>query len=240
MPLRFLVALIVFALCTPAEAQQPKRIPRVGFLSPGASPQTDFRYQAFQQGLRELGYIEGKSITVEYRGTDGKADRFKQLAAELVHRNVDVIVTAYSQRDRCNKNGNQNNPVVFTAAIDPVGDGQVASLARPGGNLTGLSILAPELNGKRLELLKDAFPNVTRIAFLIRTGGRENRFNEAEFAAKGLRLQFFAAKGTGVQAFIFPPTAFLIANRARTIELASKSRPPAVYPAGNYAESAAL
>lgn len=110
MPLRFLVALIVFALCTPAEAQQPKRIPRVGFLSPGASPQTDFRYQAFQQGLRELGYIEGKSITVEYRGTDGKADRFKQLAAELVHRNVDVIVTAYSQRDRCNKNGNQNNP----------------------------------------------------------------------------------------------------------------------------------
>jgi len=127
MPLRFLVALIVFALCTPAEAQQPKRIPRVGFLSPGASPQTDFRYQAFQQGLRELGYIEGKSITVEYRGTDGKADRFKQLAAELVHRNVDVIVTAYSQRDRCNKNGNQNNPVVFTAAIDPVGDGQVAA-----------------------------------------------------------------------------------------------------------------
>jgi len=217
MPLRFLVALIVFALCTPAEAQQPKRIPRVGFLSPGASPQTDFRYQAFQQGLRELGYIEGKSITVEYRGTDGKADRFKQLAAELVHRNVDVIVTATPNAIDATKTATKTIPVVFTAAIDPVGDGQVASLARPGGNLTGLSILAPELNGKRLELVKDAFPNVTRIAFLTRTGGREKRFNEAEFAAKGLglRLQFFAAKGAddldrtfdaaksaGVQAFI--------------------------------------
>jgi len=127
MPLRFLVALIVFALCTPAEAQQPKRIPRVGFLSPGASPQTDFRYQAFQQGLRELGYIEGKSITVEYRGTDGKANRFKQLAAKLVHRNVDVIVTATPNAIDATKTATKTIPVVFTAAIDPVGDGQVAA-----------------------------------------------------------------------------------------------------------------
>jgi putative ABC transport system substrate-binding protein len=169
---------------------------------------------------------------------------------------VDVIVTDSSNAIDVAKNETKTIPVVFTSAIDPVGDGQVSSLARPGGNLTGLSLLAPELNGKRLELLKDAFPNVTRVAYLTRDNARgQQRFREAEVAAKGLglRLQFLGAKGAddlesafdtakraGAQALIAPPTTFLGTNRVQIIELTTKRRLPAIYPSTNYPETGGL
>jgi putative ABC transport system substrate-binding protein len=155
------------------------------------------------------------------------------------------------------KNATKTIPIVFTSAFDPVADGQVSSLARPGGNLTGLSILAPELNGKRLELLKEAFPKVTRVARITRGGGArtEQRIKDDEVAAKALGLQlqsilvksadelegaFTKAKSTGAQALTFPPSTFLVTNRARFIDLAAKNRLPAIYPGTVYAEAGGL
>ena len=213
--------------------------------------------QAFQQGLRKLGYVEGKNILFEYRHADGKPEPVPELAAELVRLKVDVLVTDTSNATEAAKNATKTIPVVFTTANDPVGDGQVASLARPGGNLTGFSLLALDLNGKRLELLKEAFPKVTRVAFLTRLGTKttEQRFNEAQVVAKGLglRLQFLGAKGpedlesafeeakrAGTQAVLAHPSTFVATNRARIIELAAKHRLPAIYSGSEAAEAGGL
>jgi putative ABC transport system substrate-binding protein len=207
--------------------------------------------------LHELGYVEGKNILIEYRYADGKLEPVPELAAELVRIKVDVLVTDTSYATQAAKNATKTIPVVFTTANNPVGDGQVASLARPGGNVTGLSILALDLNGKRLDLLKEAFPNVSRVGFLTRMGPAtgEQRFKEAETAAKGLglRLQFVgangaedlesafdAAKRAGVQAILAHPSTFVAINRARIIELAIKNRLPVVYGSREHAEAGAL
>jgi putative tryptophan/tyrosine transport system substrate-binding protein len=175
----------------------------------------------------------------------------------MVRLKVDIIVTDTSNAIQAVKNATKTIPVVFTLAIDPVGDGQVSSLARPGGNLTGLSILAPELNGKRLELLKEAFPKVRRVAFITRrdTAVGEQRFREAEAAAKGLGLQlhflgakdaddldsaFNAAKSAGAQAILAAPSTFLGTHQARIIKLAATHRLPAIYPGTQYAEAGGL
>ena len=185
--------LAVFFLAAPsfAEAQQPKKIPLIGFLVPGSPAAYASRVDSFGQGLRELGYLEGKTIIIEYRYAEGGMNTLPQLADELVRLKVDVIVTSSTGGIRTAKNATKTIPIVFTAAADPVEDGLVFSLARPGGNVTGLALLAPELNGKRLELLKEAFPKITRVAFLWRasvlTGDR--RFREAEAVAKTLRLR---------------------------------------------------
>ena len=123
------------------------------------------RIQAFQQGLRELGYVEGKNIVIEYRYAEGKLEPVPELAAELVRLGVDILITDTTNATQAAKNATRTIPIVFTLANNPVGDGQVASLAHPSGNLTGLSILALDLNGKRLELLKEAFPNLSRVGF---------------------------------------------------------------------------
>jgi putative tryptophan/tyrosine transport system substrate-binding protein len=248
---------LLFALCAIAEAQQTGKIPRIGILI-SASPSIALqRIQAFQQGLRELGYVEGKSIIMEYRYAEGKVEVVPELTYELVHLKVDIIVTDTSNAIQAAKNATKTIPVVFTAANDPVGDGQVASLAKPGGNLTGFSLLAPELNAKRLELLKEVAPKATRIAFLTRLGTAtgEQRFKEAEADAKGLglRLQFLGAKGpddlesafdaakrSGAQAVIVHPSTFATTNRARIIELTAKNRLPAIYPSTPYAEAGGL
>ena len=148
-----------------AQAQQPARIPRIGILIPASASFFSARVEAFRQRLRELGYVEGKNIVIEYRYAEGKLERLPDLAAELVRLKVDVIVTA-GPAILAAKKASATIPIVFAAAADPVGTGLVSSLARPGGNITGLSLMAPDLDGKRLELLKEAFPKVARVAFL--------------------------------------------------------------------------
>ena len=154
-----------------AEAQQPARIPRIGILIASSASFFSARVEAFRQRLRELGYVEGKNIVIEYRYAEGKLERLPDLAAELVRLKVDVIVTTGPGAILAAKKASATIPIVFAAAPDPVGTGLVSSLARPGGNITGLSLMAPDLDGKRLELLKEAFPKVARVAFLWESGG---------------------------------------------------------------------
>jgi len=157
---------MLFALCIPAQAQQAKKVPRIGILFGGSSSRYSVRVEAFRQRLKELGYIEGKNIAIEYQYADGKADRLLSLATELVLLKVDVIVATSTPSVLATQKATSTIPIVFTGVGDPVAGGLVASLARPGGNITGLTILAPELSGKRVELLKEAVPNATRVAFL--------------------------------------------------------------------------
>jgi putative ABC transport system substrate-binding protein len=155
---------VLFGLCSSAEAQQPGKIPRVGYLTGDSVSASAGRTGAFRQGLRELGYIDGKTILIEWRHADGKVDRLPNLVAELVGLKVDVIVTGGSAVTRVAKAATNTIPIVMTQDRDPVGSGFVASLARPGGNITGLSRLYPELSGKRLELLKEIVPQLSRVA----------------------------------------------------------------------------
>jgi len=248
---------MLFALSSPAEAQQPGKIARIGILISATPSAAARRVEALQQGLRQLGYVEGKNVVIEYRYAEGKPETLPERVDELIRLNVDIIVTDTSNAIQAAKNATKTIPVVFTVAINPVGDGQVFSLARPGGNLTGLSILAPELNGKRLELLKEIVPKITQVAFVTRSGAQvgEQRFKDAEVAAKGLGLQlrFLGAKGAedlenafdgakraGDQALITNPSTFLVTNRGRIIELAAKHKLPAIYPSSEYAEAGGL
>ena len=251
------VSAMLFALCYPAEAQQSTKIARIGVLISAGPSIASPRIQALQRGLRDLGYVEGKNILIEYRYAEGKLEPVRELAAQLVRLKVDIIVTDTSNATQAAKDATKLIPIVFTTANDPVGDGQVDSLARPGGNLTGLSILALDLNGKRLELLKEAFPSISRVGFLTRVGTPtgEQRFHEAEIVAKGLGLQlqyigaksgddlenaFDTAKRAGVQALLAHPSTFVVTNRARIIELSIKNRLPVIYGSGEHAEAGAL
>ena len=162
---------MLFALCSlrfavAAEAQQPKKVPRIGFLVSSPASAISARIEAFRQGLRELGYVEGKNIVIEWRYAEGKSDRLPELAAELVRLKVDVIVYGWSGSNPCCQGSNHYDSHCHGEDRDPVGNGFVASLARPGGNITGLSTLAPELSGKRLELLKEIVPKLSRVAVL--------------------------------------------------------------------------
>jgi hypothetical protein len=156
---------LLLAPCSAVEAQQPTKIPRIGILSPGSSAFPGrARYDSFRQGLRKLGYIEGKNIFIEIRTAEGKQDRLSDFATELVKLKVDVIVTAGTPGVLAAKNATSAIPIVFWAVADPVRAGLVSSLARPGGNITGLTSFGPELDGKRLELLKETFPKITRVS----------------------------------------------------------------------------
>jgi len=198
----FYIALsaMLFALCLPASAQQPTKIPRIGWLTGGALSSTSARYQAFRQGLRELGYVEGKNILIEWRGADNVPGRNRALAEELVRLKVDVIVTAGSGVTRFAKEATSTIPIVMASDDDPVGNGFVASLARPGGNITGLSQLSPELSGKRLEILKEVLPKLSRLAVF----GTSNAVGNAQVtkeievaaAAFGVKVQYFDVLAT--------------------------------------------
>ena len=189
-----LVAAVLVIVAVVAEAQQPTKIPRIGYLA-GPSPSANApRIEAFRQSLRELGYIEGKNIVIEYRSAEGKLERIPALAAELVRLKVDIIVSSGLAPTRALKDATTTIPIVMTNEGDPVGTGIVASLARPGGNITGLSTLAPELSGKRLELLKEIIPRLSRVA-VFRTStqpGNAQMLTEVELAAKafGVKLQY--------------------------------------------------
>src|SRR5947208_9776425 len=180
-------------------AQQAKKVPRIGVLSAPSPSFFSTRLSAFLEGLRDLGYVEGKNITIEYRYAEGKLDRLPHLAAELVHLKVDVILTAGEFATLAAKNATRTIPIVFAVSEDAVGSGLVSSLARPGGNATGLTVLAADLGGKRLELLKESFPKVARVAFLWPVGGPRGNvpFTEMEAAAKalGLKLQSLPVRG---------------------------------------------
>src|SRR5215472_8819172 len=181
----------LLAIAVTVEAQQPKKTPRIGYFI-GSSPSADAaRYEAFRQSLRELGYVEGKNIVIEGRSAEGKSDRFPALVAELVRLKVDVILTSGADTTRAAKEATTTIPIVFAQDGGPVANGFVASLARPGRNITGLSTLSPELNGKRLELLKEIVPQLSRVAILGTSTipGQARFLKETEPAAGALRLQ---------------------------------------------------
>jgi len=240
-----------------AEAQQPKRVPRIGFLAGVFPASISARVEAFRQGLRELGYVEGKSIVIEYRWAEGKFERLPDLAAELVRLKVDVIVTAGPQATRPAKDATTTIPIVMAFDNDPVGSGFVASLARPGGNVTGLSTLAPEISGKQLELLKETVPKLSRVAvFGTSTNpGTAQSLGELEAAAKafGVKLQYLdvlspkdietafkaASKGRAGGALVLT-SAVATTQRAQIIELAAKNRLPAIYDRAEFVEDGGL
>jgi putative ABC transport system substrate-binding protein len=223
---------------------------------PSSASANSTRRDAFLQGLRDLGYVDGKNIAIEYRYTEGELDRLPDLAAELVRLNVDVIVTGAISSVRAAKKATATIPIVFASVGDAVDSGLVSSLARPGGNATGLTFLAPELDGKRLELLKEAFPKVTRVAFLWRVpAARGDPLKEAEAVAKplGLRLQslgvrgpddfesaFKAAKSGGAEALILTSNPLANTHRARIVDLAAKNRLPGIYPSTDFVKAGGL
>jgi putative tryptophan/tyrosine transport system substrate-binding protein len=161
-----LIAFVLMAAVVVVEAQQPVKVPRIVYLSASALSFSAARYEAFRQGLRELGYVEGKNILIEWRHAEGKLDRLPALAVELVSLKVDVIVTSGSITTRPTKQATSTIPIVMAQDPDPIGNGFVASLARPGGNITGLSNFNRELSGKRLELLTEVVPGLSRVTIL--------------------------------------------------------------------------
>jgi len=240
-----------------AEAQQPTKIPRMGFLSPSSPSALAARYEAFRQGLRELGYVEGENLVIESRYAEGKQDRVPALAAELVRLKVDVIVTGGATATRAAKEATVTIPIVMTNDNDPVGNGFVASLARPGGNITGLSNLAPELSGKRLELLKEIVPRLSRLAVLgtSTVPGHAQALRETELAAGalGVKLQYidvlgpkdietaFRAASKGRAEAVLALNSFVVSSHQKQIaDLAIKSRLPVIYARAEAVEAGGL
>jgi putative tryptophan/tyrosine transport system substrate-binding protein len=250
----FVLCTVVLALWLPAEAQQPAKIPRIGYQSAGSSGE---RQEAFRQGLRELGYVEGQNIVIEWRFAQGKPDQVPRNAAELVQLKIDVIVTGGSTDTRAAKGATSTIPIVMTNDGDPVGTGIVVSLARPGGNITGLSTLSSELDGKRLEQLKETLPGLSHVVALRGPGPQRSKvtLKETEVAARsfGLKLQFqdvkepddlnrsFEAitKARG-GALMVTGGPFGSAIQKRIVEFATKSRLPAIYYRRESVESGGL
>jgi putative ABC transport system substrate-binding protein len=182
---------MLIALCVSAQAQQPPKVPRIGFLTGSSLSSQLARNEAFRQSLRELGYVEGKDILIEWRPYEGNRDPQRAFAAELVRLKVDVIVAVGSGDIQTAKEATSTIPIVMMVGGDPVASGFVASLARPGGNITGLATLRPELSGKRLELLKEIVPNLSRVAFIASPANRDyvNEKKEVELAAAALAIK---------------------------------------------------
>jgi putative ABC transport system substrate-binding protein len=251
----WLLTTFLLATTAPAEAQQPKKVPRIGYLSTGSRPSADV--EAFQQGLRDLGYIEGQNITIEYRSTEGMAERLPNLAAELVQLKVDIIVVGGSPATQAAKNATKTIPIVMTNVTDPVGIGLVASLAHPGGNVTGLSNVGSDLGGKQLELLKEASPKVSRVAVLSDSAipGNALWLGAMKVAAPALRITlqpvdvhrpddferaFSAIKKEHASALSALRNGVNVFYRARIVDFAAKSRLPAMYPDREYVEVGGL
>jgi putative ABC transport system substrate-binding protein len=244
----WLLATILLATFSPAEAQQAGKVPRIGFLDGSTASGSAVLVKAFLHELRKLGWIEGKNIIIEYRFGEQKNERLPELAAELVRLKVDLIVSAGTVAALAAKNATTTIPIVMGNAGDPVGAGLVASLARPGGNVTGLEGLGPELNTKRLEILKDAVPKLTRVGLLLAPGagiGRDLQLKElrpaaqalklkleeieTQIDAKGLESALQTAKQKQVKAIMTMVTRLFFAGRKRIVELAVKYRLPAIY-----------
>ena len=241
-----------------AEAQQLKKIPRVGFLA-GASGEPNLR--GLRQGLRELGYVEGKNIITEYRVSEGEFDRFHALAAELVRLKVDVIVTQGTPAAAAAKNATSTIPIIMSGGTDPVATGLVLSLARPGGNITGVTIMNEELAGKRLELLlellKETSPKVSRLGVLWNSAnpGTAVVFKQTQAAAQELRLSlqslevksvnnlrgaFDAATGRGVNGLVLLAAAPIASHLKLVADLAVKNRLPSIYDRSEFVDAGGL
>jgi putative ABC transport system substrate-binding protein len=260
--LAFSITLVLVGLFTPvgAAAQHVAKIARIGYLETnlGANP---YMHEAFRQGLRDLGYVEGRNLVIEYRDAGGKLERFPALAAELVALKVDVIFAGGgTPAALAAKRATKTIPIVFASAADPVTSGLITSLARPGGNITGLSALTPELVGKNLEQLTQTVPGVSRVAVLWQPGAFGERTERdmlkgAEVAARalGVQLQFVEVRGSEdfdrafsdmtrarAAALTVLPSSMFNSERRRLVDLAAKNRLPAVYPQRAYVDAGGL
>jgi putative ABC transport system substrate-binding protein len=260
LPFVVTITLVLGLLCasrTAVEAQQPATIPRIGIVTAQPVSAVSVRHEAFRQGLRELGFVEGKNVLIEHRSAEGQFDRLPALMAEIVRLKVDVIVSHGPTATRAAKQATSTIPIVMAQDTDPVGNGFVASLARPGGNITGLSSLTADLSGKRLELLKGVVPKLSRVAvFGTSTNqGNTQSKNETELAAGplGLKLQYldilrakdietvFEAANSGrAEAVVVLRGPVLNSQRVQLVQLAAKHRMPAAYPTSEYAEAGGL
>ena len=237
-----------FALCGSVNAQQPGKIVRIGYLDASTASASAVLVDAFRQELSRLGWIEGKNITIEHRFAEGKSERLPELAADLVRLKVDLIMVSGGPSAVAAKGATTSIPIIMTNVGDPVGEGLVASLARPGGNVTGLSALSTELNTKRLEILKDAIPKLARVGLLWPARsfiGQELQVKEIRAAASALKLKleeietqpdarglesaFQTLKEKQVNAIMTTTTRLFFAERKRIVELAGKYQLPAIY-----------
>ena len=248
---------VLFALCVSAHAQQPTKIPRIGLLFTATPSAAAARIEAFRQGLRELGYVEGKNILIEQRYAEGQLNHMNELAAELVRLKVDVIVTIGPAATRPAKEATTAIPIVMGVDDDPVGNGFVASLARPGGNITGLASLAPEIGGKQLELLKEIVPRLSRVAVLGTSTqpGNAQSLREAEVAAQALAVKlqyldvlspkdiepvFRTASNGRAEAVLVLRASVFFSHRKQIVDLAAKRQLPAMYYTTEYVEEGGL
>src|SRR5215216_7615645 len=243
-------------------AERAAKVARIGFMVTGSlsSPEQRAITESFLQGLRERGYVEGQNIVIEYRYADGKIERFAELAKELVRLNLDLIVASNTPAARAAKQATTTIPIVVPVMGDPIGDGLVVSLARPGGNITGMTFLGPELATKRLELLKQALPTTSRVAALWHPGAYgESSMNqmlrtiEAGADALSVRLQLVEVRGAGefdrafsamtrerADALIVLPSPMLFSERRRIVDLATKQRLPSIAMAREFVELGGL
>ena len=254
----FVVVAFALTMCgAAAEAQQSTKIPRLGYLGATSLSIIPDRIYAFRQGLRELGYVEGKNIVIDYRWAEGKMERLPDLATELVRLKVDVIVTSGPTVTRAAKEALVTIPIVMANDTDPVGNGFVASLARPGGNITGLATFAPELSGKQLELLKEIVSKLSRVAVLGNSTqpGNALALREIELAARAFKVQlqnldvvdpteietaFRAASKGRAEALLVLGGPVLFSNRKQIIDFAGKNRLPAIYERLEHVEAGGL
>src|ERR1041385_3494211 len=244
---------LLFGPCSSTEAQQAKRVPVVGYVDAGSPATTGERAQGFTQGLNELGYVDGQNLTIEYRWADGKLDRLPAFVADVVRSRVDVIVSSATPAIRIAQEQTTTIPIVMAGVTDPVGVGFVASLARPGGNITGLTHLAPDLTGKRLELLKEVVPRLLRVAVLWnpQQPGQAVAYKESQVAAQTLKLILIAMEarnreeiervlsGAGkerAEAIFELPDPVIFLNREMIAQFAAKHRLPAIYSFREYVE----
>jgi ABC-type uncharacterized transport system substrate-binding protein len=254
-----IVTLTLSLLAAPltAEAQSPRKVHRIGLLWNSSPSLTHHLLEAFRHGLHEHGYVEGEHFTIESRYAEGNPERLPGLAAELVNLPVAVIVTSGAQAIQAVKQATSTIPVVFAASSDPVEMGFVTSLARSGGNLTGLSLMAPELSGKRLELLKETVPELAHVAVLVNPANPNNaeQLRETQRAAQALQVQlhlvevrspqeidhaFSALRSVPVGALLVLMDPLFLSQRARLVELTVTSRLPAMYALREDAEAGAL
>jgi ABC-type uncharacterized transport system substrate-binding protein len=248
---------LLLAPCCAVDAQQPAKVPRIGFQLDAPASAMTARTEAFRQGLRELGYIEGKNIIIEWRSSEGKIERRSELAAELVRLKVDVIVSAGPTVTRVVKEATSTIPIVMAQDTDPVGSGFVASLARPGGNITGLSALAPEMSGKQLDLLQQIVPRLSRVAVIGNSTnpGDAQALRETVLAAgsfevylryldvldpKDIEIAFRDAAKGRAEAILVLGNPILNAHRKQIVDLAVKHRLPATFARPEYVEAGGL
>jgi len=253
----FALCVMLFALCTAAGAQQPTQVQRIGYLSGVSLSAVAARIEAFRQGLRELGYVEGKNIVIEWREANGNFDRFRELANELVRLKVDVIVSSGPAVTRVAREATSTIPIVMAQDTDPVGSGFVVSLAKPGGNITGLATLAPEMGGKQLELLKEIVPRLSRVAVIGNSTnpGDAQALRETVLAAgsvevylryldildpKDIETAFRAATKGRADGLLVLGNPILNAHRKQIVDLAVKHRLPATYARPEFIDAGGL